>query len=234
MSDTATPVSGTDETCWTMIRAAADGDATARARFSRIYREPVLGYLRARWRSPALLQELDDALQEVLLECLKDGGALERADPDRPGGFAAFLRGVVRSVARRIEERRQRPGAAGAAAPVDPDELAADDETPSRIFDRNWAISLLREAAARQRQAAREVGPEAERRVEILRLRFECDLPIREIAAQLGEDVARVHHEYARARREFHEALLEVVAFHHGGTPAEVRRECERLVGHVT
>ena len=109
MSDTATPVSGTDETCWTMIRAAADGDATARARFSRIYREPVLGYLRARWRSPALLQELDDALQEVLLECLKDGGALERADPDRPGGFAAFLRGVVRNVARRIEGRRSRP-----------------------------------------------------------------------------------------------------------------------------
>ena len=37
-------------------------------------------------------------------------------------------------------------------------------------------------------------------------------------------------HEYARARQEFREALLEVVAFHHPGPAAEVERECASLV----
>ena len=43
-------------------------------------------------------------------------------------------------------------------------------------------------------------------------------------------DAAKVHHEYARARKEFHDALLEATAFYHPGAPADVERECARLI----
>ena len=41
---------------------------------------------------------------------------------------------------------------------------------------------------------------------------------------------ARLHHAYALARQEFKTALLEVVAFHSPGSPAEVEREAAGLL----
>ena len=45
-----------------------------------------------------------------------------------------------------------------------------------------------------------------------------------------GEDPARVHHQYAKGRMEFREALVEVVAEHLPGPPEAVEAECERLL----
>ena len=53
---------------------------------------------------------------------------------------------------------------------------------------------------------------------------------IREIARRWGADAKALHHEYARARQEFKAALLQVVAFHHPGSPAEVEQECANLL----
>ena len=50
----------------------------------------VRAYLGARWRSSPMLQELDDAVQDVFVECLRHGGVLERARPGQPGGFRAY------------------------------------------------------------------------------------------------------------------------------------------------
>ena len=111
-----------------------------------------------------------------------------------------------------------------------PDRLPAEDERPSRAFDRAWATALLQEAGDRQAEIASERGAEATRRVELLRLRFEEGLPIREIATLWGVDTDRLHYEYAKARREFRAALLEVVAAHQGGTREEVELECSRLL----
>ncbi|MBK8268830.1 MAG: hypothetical protein IPK83_11220 [Planctomycetes bacterium] len=36
--------------------------------------------------------DLDDAVQDVFLECFRPDGALDRLDVHRPGGFRAFLR----------------------------------------------------------------------------------------------------------------------------------------------
>ena len=43
--------------------------------------------------------ELEDVVQEVFVTCFKEDGPLSRADPERPGGFRAYLYGVVRNVA---------------------------------------------------------------------------------------------------------------------------------------
>ena len=98
-----------------------------------------------------------------------------------------------------------------------PADLPADDTGPAEAFDRAWARALLREAARVQEENARQAGPAAFRRVQLLRLRFQDNLPIREIAALWNEDPAKLHHEYATARAEFRTALLLVVAFHHPG-----------------
>jgi RNA polymerase sigma-70 factor (ECF subfamily) len=81
-----------------------------------------------------------------------------------------------------------------------------------------------------QRTTAAERGAEAVRRVELLRLRFEENLPIRAIAERWGSDAAGLHHSYALARQEFRAALLAVVAFHQPGSPAEAEQEAAGLL----
>jgi len=212
-----------DATCWTLIRDAAGGDAAAREAFARVYLPVVKAYLTARWRGSR--REVDDAAQDVFVECFRAGGLLEKADAGRPGGFRAFLLGAARNVARRHEARR-RPDH---QLPAD---LPGDDTGPAEAFDRAWARSLLREAARAQEEAARRSGPAAERRVALLRLRFGDGLPVREIAARWGVDAAWLHHEYATARDEFRSALRGVVAFHHpSAPPAEIDRACGELLG---
>jgi RNA polymerase sigma-70 factor (ECF subfamily) len=216
-------MSAHESTCWTVIRAAAAGSPADREELAHRYLPVVRAYLAARWRGSPLRTDLDDAVQEVFVECFRQGGALEAAEAGRVPGFRAFLYGVVRNVARRFESRPVR-----AAAPLR--DIQANEESLSRLFDRTWARAIMTEAAQLQQRRASERGPEAVRRVELLRLRFEDGLPIRAIAERWGVVAAELHRAYAKARQEFRAALLEVVAFHHPGSPAEVEQEAACLV----
>jgi RNA polymerase sigma-70 factor (ECF subfamily) len=223
--------SNSTSTCWTVLRGAAAGDAAARSEFAARYSPLVRAYLAARWRGSPLIRELDDAAQDVFVECLRHGGALDRADPGRPGGFRAFLYGLVRNVALRAEQGQARRLSREMPA-ADPGPGAqADESSLSRAFDRAWARAVMREAAERQAERARREGDAALRRVELLRLRFHDGLPVREIARLWSADAASLHHEYARARREFKAALLDVMTFYHPGSPADAERECAELLG---
>jgi RNA polymerase sigma-70 factor (ECF subfamily) len=220
-----------ESTCWTVLREAAAGEQGARDRFAARYAPMVRAYLAARWRTSPLDQELDDAVQEVFVECLRQGGALETVRADRAGGFRPFLYGVVRNVALRFERSRAVRLKRQAADGPEPDRLPSDEEALSRVFDRAWARALMREAAARQEALAGARGEAARRRVALLRLRFGDGLPVREIARLWQADPAALHHEYARARAEFREALLDVLAQHHAGPRAALERECRELLG---
>jgi RNA polymerase sigma-70 factor (ECF subfamily) len=223
-------MTGEAPTCWTVIRAAAGGAAVERAAFAQRYSEPLRAYFAARWRGGPRAQEAEDAVQEVFVECLREGGALDRADPAR-GPFQAFLRGVARNVARRFEERAavaRRAGSPGDS--VELDALPIDEPSLSRAFDRAFAKALLHEAAELQSRRAATEGARALRRVELLKRRFGDDQAIRDMAASFGVTAAELHHEYATARREFLVALKDVVAFHEpGATPGEVVRRCQEL-----
>ena len=212
-----------ESTCWSVIRGAAAGNSVDRAVLAHRYLEIVRAYLAARWKGSALLADLDDAGQEVFVECFRQGGVLDAAAAGRVQGFRAFLYGVIRNVARRFESRSTGPA-------VLPSDLAANEESQSRLFDRTWARSLMIEAAKLQRGRAQERGDEAVRRVELLRLRFEENLPIRRIAERWDVPAAGLHHAYALARQEFKAVLLEVVSFHHPGSPAEVEQEAAGLL----
>jgi RNA polymerase sigma factor (sigma-70 family) len=220
-------VAQSESTCWTVIQAAAAGSARERAVFARRYGPVVRAYLMARCRSPQSQHELDDATQEVFVECFKAGGVLQRADPDR-GDFRAFLFGAVRNVALRLDRARARQREQPPDK-LDLDDVADDDPSPSRAFERAWATALFREAGRLQEEKAKIIGAAARRRAELLRLRFQESLPIRNIARRWGVDAASLHHEYARARQEFKAALMEVVAFHHPGA-ADVEEACADLL----
>jgi RNA polymerase sigma-70 factor (ECF subfamily) len=212
-----------ESTCWTVIRAAAAGSGPDREELARRYLGVVRAYLAARWRGSGLRPDLDDAIQEVFVECFRAGGALEAAGAGRVPSFRPFLYGVVRNVARRFESQ---PVRAPAALP----EVPANEEGLSRLFERSWARAIMTEAAQRQRQKASERSPDAVRRVELLRLRFEDNLPIRAIAERWGVPAAGLHQAYALARQEFKAALLEVLAFHNPGRPAELEQEAADLL----
>jgi RNA polymerase sigma-70 factor (ECF subfamily) len=226
---------GARTTCWTLIEGAASGRKEDREEFSRRYLDVVRAYLRARWKGTPWIQEVDDAAQELFVECFRTGGLLDHVDPARAGGFRAFLYGAARNVARRVERRQARQHERQAPSPVELDDLEQDEATLSRAFDRAWAIALIREAIERlaDQSRTREADDDAARRMELLRLRFQEDLPIRDIAHRWKTDAAIVHRQYARARDEFKKMLLEVVAFHSPGSAADVKKECSWLLALV-
>jgi RNA polymerase sigma factor (sigma-70 family) len=217
-------------TCWSMIDAAAAGDAEQRARFALRYGPVVRATLEARRGRALRPDEVDDLAQEVFLECFRRGGALARAAPGRPGGFRGFLYGVVRNVAARGDRRRAVGAARATSADVDLDGVDSGDPDSEAAFERAWAEAAMREAAELMDRRAIEKGPAAKRRVELLHLRFHENLPIREIAQRWATDAAKLHHDFAEARKEFREALRATVAAECGGGPEETDAECTRLL----
>jgi RNA polymerase sigma factor (sigma-70 family) len=212
------------------VEDAAGGHEGARDEFARLYLPVVRAYLGARWRDNVLRSDVDDAAQEVFVDFIKPGGALSRVNRDR-GGFRAFLFGVTRIVARRHEERNGRRGRVEAPLDSEVERRPAAADGPSKVFDRAWARAIMRAAHRRHARRAEKKNEQAVERVELLRLRFEQGLPIREIAARWGKDAGVMHHQYAQARLEFSVALYDTVAVQHGGSPAAVRRECGLLLG---
>jgi RNA polymerase sigma factor (sigma-70 family) len=225
-------MSSPDSTRWTIIRGAAAGRGPDRAEFARRYASIIRSYLGVRWRDGPLHAEIDDAAQEVFVQCFRPDGALDGIDPERRGGFRAYLFGVVRNVARGVEREWRARRSRGQGAAPDPETVEAHDAPLEDVFDRVWAAAILRLAADRQARAA-QGDEEAVRRIELLRLRFREDLPIREIAKRWEEDPDRLHRAYRTARGEFLDALTEVVRELHGGSAAEVEAECVRLLDHI-
>lgn len=219
------------ETHWSMIRRAAEGRPPDRDEFARHYGPVIRAYLQSRWRHSPLEGEVDDASQDVFVDCFRPGGALSRADPDRGSGFRGFLYGVVRNVARRREQDRARRRERGGPAAEDLDRLPADDESLTRVFDRAWAKALLKRAAALMAERAEQKGEVARRRVELLRLRFGEGRPIRDIAREWDVDAELLHTDSTRAREEFKTALRALVR---DLEPEDgVDAECARLLDYL-
>ncbi|MGE0432512.1 MAG: RNA polymerase sigma factor [Planctomycetota bacterium] len=220
-----------ENTWWTLVNTAAAGDTEARETFAATYIGVVRAYLAARWRGGPMVNELDDAVQETFVECFREGGALQRVQGPAQGRFRTFLFAVARNVGRRFEEKRSRDRKRHTSDSLHESQFENNDEHASRAFDRAFAETVVARAAHRQLTAAQEAGDAAIRRVELLRLRFQDDLPIRDIAKQWNEDAAFVHHEYARAREEFRKALISELTFQNpDATVTEIEEECVSLL----
>lgn len=215
---------------WSLIALAARGDRNAQSAFSRNYLPVIRGLLDTRWRATSLAGEIDDAVQEVFVECFRANGVLSRADAAR-GDLGGLLFGVTRNVAARFEERaRKRLPLDRAAEDAGLDAIAAREPSLSTLFDREWARTMLRLAGDLMRTRAEAGGAGAKLRVELLRLRFAENLPMLEIAAQWEADPAMVHKAYAKARDEFRACLRRVVAEHAVRSEVDLDGEVARVL----
>jgi RNA polymerase sigma-70 factor (ECF subfamily) len=108
----------------------------------------------------------------------------------------------------------------------------APDASPSlsRVYDREYARAIMREAASRMAERAEALGGDARRRVELLRLRFEDGLHVRDIARQWQVEARFLHQESAKAGREFKAVLRQVVGLTERCAPDHLDRECDRLL----
>lgn len=218
-----------DSTAWDMIEGAARGDPAEREAFAARYGGSIRTLLQARWRQSPLLASVDDVVQDVFLECFKSGGALAHTDRATYGRFRPFLQGVIRNVALRHEGRVRLLRSRQADVSL-LDEQPAADPSLSKLIDRELALAIVREAADELALRASRKGRGARRRVELLRLRFQDNLPIRDIAARWNVEPSLVHHDYAKARLEFRHVLLMVAARHLPGPAEQVARECARML----
>jgi RNA polymerase sigma-70 factor (ECF subfamily) len=216
-----------------LIENAAAGDPNARAEFSSRYLHVVRAYLCARWRNRLSGDELEDAIQDVFVECLREGGVLQSVRASGDGSFRQYLFGTVRNIALRIEGARARRLDAPDGEAPPPESIPQTETSLSRVFDRAWAVAILRQAADEQARVARERGPDYVRRVELLKQLFHEGRTIAELAASWQIDAVFLHREYARARREFERALRTVTSFHHPESPEAALRECRELVSLV-
>ena len=219
------------ETCWTLIERAADGHAEDRAVFARHYSSVIRAYLAARWRSTKLAAEIDDATQEVFFELMREQGALTRADRQRGTAFRGYLYGVVRNVALRFESKAVQRFAGDVETSAILREIPSRDPSTSEVYNRAWAHALIDEAGDILRRRAAVDGEAAQRRLELLRLRFEEGLKPTDIAEKLEIGLKRVHKDYAKVREDFRACLEERVRFHFpGASEEEVTQECAQLL----
>lgn len=225
MLDKSSPHVDESQTCWTLIHSAASGCQESLNLFIRRYDHVVRRTLAVRWQGSWRMVQIDDAVQDVFLECIRPQGVLSKADSRYSGGFRALLFGVTRNVMRRFETQRL-------ATHGELPEIVTPEATVSRAFDRELAQSIMKEASRAQLRIAEGRGEAALRRVKLLKARFEEGEPIREIAQTWMVDPDWLHRQYSKARQEFLEALLQVIAsYQPNATDAENVQTCRELLG---
>lgn len=211
-----------ERTSWTLVARAAGGDSDSREAFARIYGPVIAAYLAARWRVALGADEVQDAMNEVFLQCFKQGGALGRVEDRREGGFRAYLYGITRNVAGTLRQAHRKEASGESAIAGAP----SDEQTMSQVFDRAYAVALTREARyVMAMNAATDLG--ASQRLRALELMYEEGMPSREVAQRLGIEPSAVYPLLTRARKDFKVALLQVMAENHPGeTLPELENRC--------
>ena len=146
-------------TRWSLILASRDetrDGAAALDQLCRIYRSPVLAYVRHHGHGPDDAEELTQSFFAYLL----DREMVHRADPAR-GSFRAFLVSAIRhflSDARSADRALKRGGDAVRVSLEDHDPAGSEADTPEAAFDRAFALTVLARAMAGLEREARAAG----------------------------------------------------------------------------
>jgi RNA polymerase sigma factor (sigma-70 family) len=165
MTDPRDPFASTR---WSLVAAAGDGPSPAAkaalAELCQSYWQPVYGYVRRRTADEHRARDLTQGFFARILE--KD--FFHKADPRR-GRFRAFLLTALKNylineadkARRRLPAGRQVLSFDFAAADSRLSWQPATTETPDRIFDRQWALSLLDNVLVRLREELTAEGKES-------------------------------------------------------------------------
>jgi RNA polymerase sigma-70 factor (ECF subfamily) len=216
-------------TRWSLVVAAGNPERkearSALVSLCERYWYPLYAFLR-RCGHPA--DQAQDLTQEFFIRVL-EGRYLDRADPAK-GRFRAFILTSLKFFVA-DEEDRQRAHKRGGGVVV-PLEFSsgeeryqrepAHDETPERIFERRWALSVLGRVVERLRSEFVQHGrPEHFERLKVFLL-GQSDAPYAALAREMNisEGALKV---------AIHQEIADTVA-----DPAEVESELRFLAGVLT
>jgi RNA polymerase sigma factor (sigma-70 family) len=227
-----------ETTCWTMVLSARDGKSTeARAALAELcatYWYPLYAFVRRKGYDAETAQDLVQGFFARLLE----KGDLAAVEQDK-GKFRSFLMAACSHfLANQADhDRAQKRG--GGHAPISIDRLTAEGRyrrepahslTAERLFERQWALTLLENVLEVMKNEMARAGKE--RQFEALRpslLGLAKRTPYSQIAAEMGvkEEAARAAAHRLRSR--YRKLLCEEVA-RTVDDPAEVDAEIRSLL----
>ncbi len=227
-------------TRWTLVVAAADPQRKeARSALVLLcggYWYPLYAYVRRRGYPPDQAQDLT---QEFFLRVL-GGQYLDRADPEK-GRFRAFILTSLKFfLADEVDRVRAQKRGGGAVLSLEfssgEDRYRrepAHDETPERIFERRWAISVLDRVVEKLRdEFVRHGRPEHFERLKVFLLGH-SDAPYAVLAGEMntseGALKVAIHRLRKRYRELFRQEIADTVA-----DPAEVESELRFLAAVLT
>jgi len=222
-------------TRWTLVLAAGDpGRKEARSALISLcenYWYPLYAYLRRRGY-PA--DHAQDLTQEFFVRVL-EGRYLDRADPEK-GRFRSFILTSLKFfVADEADRDRAQKRGGGTVEPLEfpsgeerYQREPAHDETPERIFERRWALSVIDRVVEKLREEFVHHGrPEHFERLKMFLLGH-SDAPYAALAREMntseGALKVAIHRLRKRYRELFRQEIADTVA-----DPAEVESELRFL-----
>jgi RNA polymerase sigma factor (sigma-70 family) len=224
-------------TQWNLVVSAGRTSATERhdalEQLCRAYWYPVYAFVRRRGHDPDQAQDLTQEFFARLLE----KNYLHSAHPAK-GRFRTFLLTAVERFLTNewIKARRQKRGGGRPLLPLNGEEAEslyqlepADPATPERLFDRKWALALLRRAMDELRAEAKAAGREALfQEVRSVLSGDSAAAPYAEIAARLQMTEGAVKAAVHRWRRRYADLVRDAVA-QTVAAPGEVEAEIREL-----
>ena len=227
-------------TRWTLVVAAGDPHRKeaqpALVSLCENYWYPLYAYLRRRGYSA---DEAQDLTQEFFVRVL-EGRYLDRADPEK-GRFRSFILTSLKFfVADEQDRHRARKRGGGVLVPLEfssgeerYQREPAHHETPERIFERRWALSLLDRVVERLRNEFVHHGrPEHFERLKMFLL-GQSDAPYAALAREMntseGALKVAIHRLRKRYRELFRQEIADTVA-----DPTEVESELRYLAAVLT
>lgn len=208
-------------TRWSLVKdasGAAPHASRALDELCRIYRPPVLAYVRGRGHAEIEAEDLTQAFFEQLLRLRTHA----TADRDR-GRFRVFLQVALKRFLSNCHAATNAEKRGGGISPLSLDdeqraaEAPPDPNTPEAEFERAFAHAVLRQALERLAAEAQVAGKEAQ--FELLR-EFLLEAPDPEDYARTAERLGwrrntlavTIHRLRQRLRDLVREALLDTVA----------------------
>jgi RNA polymerase sigma-70 factor (ECF subfamily) len=223
-------------TRWTAVLAAGLSDTTrarhALAELCQTYWYPLYAYARRRGYAPHDAEDVTQGFFERLLE-LDSLSAVTR----EKGKFRAFLLGAMNHfLARRHEHSTAQKRNVNLTISLDAQAAECrflaepvDERTPERVYERQWAMTLLETVVRRLLHEYESTG----RGALFMALRFTITLegepaPYPEVAARLAMSEEALRVAIHRLRKRYRALLREEIA-HTVAEASEIRAELEYL-----
>lgn len=207
-------------THWSRVASAGAPDTPgareALATLCAAYWYPLYAYIRRRGYTP---EKAGDLTQDFFAYLLEEG-LLAKAEPGR-GRFRAFLRAVCSHyLAKQVRrEHTQKRGGGRIGFSMDAEEAEgryarelSHDDTPERIFDRAWALTLLGRVFEQLRREHQARGMETFQVLQVTLTEGPGGVPYATLAERLGISEGAVRVAAHRLRRRYGELLRREIA----------------------